>query len=290
MFFNKKPDKQALKFAEIASAVGYSGKFTEVTPDFIKFTGPVPSQEQAEAAIKMTGTLDGKSSSIGVLNGVPLSIATYISNSPAEALQYTPHAAQFRETEYKYLADDIDFTGFLQHIEDVFEFNRTLVVAGYDAYYSKPTGEYLRHRYNSDHAELTVKRRLSESSTAERVEVDLKLGTDQEAAVAALAEILGYDKDRRIYKVCHIYWADTFNVVYYIIYDQGMNELARRVEIEANKDTANPVDAIDYAEYVLGKKYPQIGPDKRLNKTMFEEFTIRGGINESLSSHLRLGR
>ncbi len=185
--------------------------------------------------------------------------------------------SDFLEREYKYNAEGVDYLEFRDYVNEVFRPIKRLSVSGYDTYYSKPNGDYLRHRYNSDHAELTAKRRLSADSTAVRVEVDLRLETDQESEVAALAGVLGYERDVTLYKTCHIFWTAEVNIVFYLIYDAAMNEIGRRIEIEANKDTARPIEAIDYAEYLLYRGFPAVvNRHERMNLSMFEQFTTRG--------------
>lgn len=176
----------------------------------------------------------------------------------------------FREVEFKYMAGDTDSDAFYQWILVNLSPTRKLTVSGYDTYYSDTEDNYIRHRYNSDHAELTVKRRLSASSTASRVEVDLSLSTDQEDTVRALAGVLGYQELGTVYKTCRIAWLPEYNVVFYHVYNKKMQEQFRIIEIEATKGIDNPLEVIEQAEAQLGQVFHAIHPAKRLNVTMYE--------------------
>ncbi len=183
--------------------------------------------------------------------------------------------SKFIETEYKYYADNTPIDRFTTIVHTCFKVERELVVSGYDDYFANTAGDYLRHRYNGDKAELTVKRRLSQKSTAQRVEVDVGVEAGQAAEVAKLAEVLGYTADVTIYKTCLIWWTSDVNVVFYLVYTKGMEPLARVIEIEANKDCDRPLEAIEYAEYVLGKHLPEVRPELRRNESMFERFSLK---------------
>jgi adenylate cyclase class IV len=184
---------------------------------------------------------------------------------------------QFTEIEFKYSATGVELADFQKAIEENFLITKRLTISGYDSYFSKPDGSYLRHRFNSDRAELTVKQRTTGASTTTRVEVDVHLAVDQVAEIAALAKVLGYEQDRTIYKTCVILWGEHCNFVYYIVYDTAMDELGRFIEIEANKgqSTISSVMGIEQAERILQRSFPnKIGINKRLNLSMFERYSL----------------
>ncbi len=182
---------------------------------------------------------------------------------------------KFTESEFKYYAGDTDPEEFCNWIKRTFKPTHCKVVSGYDAYYMNEGGDYIRHRYNADKSELTVKRRMSQSNTFQRVEVDINLEPGQEEAVAVLAQTLGYPPEFTIYKTCNIQWMPTFNIVFYHVYDKSMKEVARILEIEADKSLEDPMPVIEYAEFVIGRQFPAVHVSKRLNKTMAEMFTTR---------------
>lgn len=187
---------------------------------------------------------------------------------------------EFSEIEFKYGAGNVNLSEFESVVHSWFNVKKQITVSGYDDYYthSEVTNQYLRHRYNADKAEITVKRRRSSDFTAVRDEVDLAIAEGQTDAVAAIAKLMQYDFDFVIYKTCQIYYLDEVNIVYYFVYNSNMLELARIIEIEANKDfTGDGLAAITRVEKILGVEFPSIiCPEARLNKTMHELFTTQG--------------
>jgi adenylate cyclase class IV len=182
---------------------------------------------------------------------------------------------EFTETEFKYDAAKVDLTHFEHIVNLYFTITQKLVISGYDDYYTKGS-DYLRHRYNNDHAELTVKRRLYASSTMERIEVDTKILPGQAHTVNQLANVLGYEFEFRIYKTCLIYWTKDVNIVYYVVYDASMQEKRRIIEIEANKGCrGDPKAAIIAAERDLHLWIPQVNEKQRLNQSMAEMFSTK---------------
>ena len=182
--------------------------------------------------------------------------------------------SKFHEVEFKYDASNIDMGQFRDAVYLWFDVKREVTISGYDDYYTSGT-QYLRHRYNADKAELTVKRRHTAASTAVRDEVDVKIGEGQAREVGELAKLLGYQHDFTIYKTCQIYFLADVNIVYYIVYTASMQERGRIVEIEANKDyTGDSLEAIVKAERLLGVNFlDYISESNRLNKTMHELYT-----------------
>ena len=182
----------------------------------------------------------------------------------------------FLEIEVKYDAGDITIDQFRAVVQSNFRVVQNIVVSGYDDYFADGTGRYLRHRYNADRAELTVKRRLSLDSTTERVEVDVKIEPNQPQEAAKFASILGQEFDFQIYKTCLVWWVDDVNISLYLVYNPNMELRFRLVEIEANPDCLEATPAIIRAEQILGKYFPEIREELRLNVTMYEMFTTKG--------------
>lgn len=146
----------------------------------------------------------------------------------------------FKELEYKYDATDVKLTDFLNMVAKLQPIKRQ-DVSSWDYYYV-PSGvekpeEFLRYR-DSQHPELTIKRKTKQSNNWERVEIDLPLDpirTD-ENTVKSFVNLINYEENFRIYKTCFIFWFNEVNMVYYIVYDSDMKEKGRFIEIEVNKD------------------------------------------------------
>lgn len=184
---------------------------------------------------------------------------------------------EFKELEFKYFADDIKLQDFIALVKPL----KPLVrkdVSSWDTYYTKGQDkeEFQRFR-QSDKPELTKKKKIKSTNNWERIESDLPLmpGVTEEQVTFHVA-MDGYVKNFQIYKTCFIFWFDYINTVYYIVYDENMNERGRFIEIEVNKSKV-PELGIDKAFEML-KEYEQkllalgIAPGNRLRRSLFEIF------------------
>jgi adenylate cyclase class IV len=184
----------------------------------------------------------------------------------------------FKELEYKYDANDISLSSFLDCISKMSPVKR-VDVSSWDYYYT-PTDltikdEFIRFR-QADSPELTIKRKTKNSNNWERVEVDLPLDSQRlsKTSVDAFTSLLNYQENTKIYKTCFIYWFENVNVVYYIVYDKDMKERSRFIEIEVNKekvkDLADPFVQLKELETKLGEL--GIKSNNRLKRSLFEIF------------------
>lgn len=144
----------------------------------------------------------------------------------------------FKELEFKYKADDVKLQDFIFAIENLTPDKRK-DVSSWDYYYTKPLNkeEFIRYR-ESDHPELTKKRKTKEANNWEREEYDLPLDPKriQRKIIEAWIKTDNYSENFRIYKSCFIFWVGEVNYVYYTVYDENMKERGRFIEVEVNKE------------------------------------------------------
>jgi adenylate cyclase class IV len=187
--------------------------------------------------------------------------------------------SEFSELEYKYRADNIKLSDFRNLMNQV-GFYKSLDVSSWDVYYVSQTNKesFLRLRL-SDDPELTKKIKVKNGNNWERVEVDLPLDYTRlkESTVDKYAEVEGYERARKIYKSCFIFWQDNANYVYYIVYDEDLKELGRFIEVEVNKNMVNELNnqcengamtELNKAQSILASI--GITAQNRMKKSLFE--------------------
>lgn len=181
---------------------------------------------------------------------------------------------RFKEIEFKYDASDIKMEDFLKIVEEL-PIRQRLLVSSYDEYFTNPEGDFVRYRHNNDRGELTIKRKLDESSNSRRLEVNLPTAGDNVEAVAAFLELLGYHHNFSIYKTCNIFWTEKVDLVYYVVYDKELREKRRFIEIEADEHLEWESEDEAWDEIVKYEKLLEplgITPKNRLRKSLFEIF------------------
>jgi adenylate cyclase class IV len=142
---------------------------------------------------------------------------------------------EFKEIETKYDARSIKLQAFVAAC-NALRPTRRLDTGSWDHYYLRPDGTALRYRAGQK-PELTVKRKSSDRNNFVRLELNLKIDPETSLGfVDKWAEVEGYRPDFAIYKSCVIFYWDTHNVVYYVVYDTELRELDRYVEIEMSED------------------------------------------------------
>lgn len=183
---------------------------------------------------------------------------------------------EFSELEYKYKADDISLKEF-HELMATLPIVKRKDVSSWDHYYTNGIDdEFIRHR-NSLNPELTIKRKVKSTNNWERVEVDLPLDSDKakNVIVGKFVELLGYKTKKSIYKTCFIYWLEHINFVYYIVYDDNMEEKGRFIEVEVNKECL-PKEAPNAAAHLQKGQdiltNLELGPQNRLKKSLYEMF------------------
>ena len=181
---------------------------------------------------------------------------------------------EYSELEFKYKANEIllkDFTALMSTLP----ITKQKDVSSWDHYYVNGVeDEFIRFRESSD-PELTIKRKTNQANNWQRVEVDLSLDHTKikPETVLAWVELLGYKHKRSIYKTCFIFWTEYVNFVYYIVYDNDMNEKGRFIEVEMNKsclpkEALNVDNHLKRGQEVLAKL--GLSPQNRLKKSLYE--------------------
>lgn len=181
----------------------------------------------------------------------------------------------FKELEFKYNAKDIKFKDFYNIILNK-GYKKSLSISSWDIYYTNNVeNSFIRFR-DSTTPELTKKVKTKESNNWDRVEVDLPLDINRINVdiVNKFSEVIGYKENFRIYKSCFIYWINNLNYVYYVVYDNNINELGRFIEVEVNKEDVenlqDPYEILLEGEKLLEKL--GITPQNRMKKSLFELF------------------
>lgn len=194
--------------------------------------------------------------------------------------------SDFVELEYKYKADDVSFLKFRELMEGL-QLVKQKDISSWDYYFTPVNNDYegfVRFRNSSISPELTKKIKTKNDNNFNRIEIDLPLDRTKVTVpiVDKFMETLNHKENFRIFKSCFIYWLDTVNFVYYIVFDQNLKEVGRFIEVEVNKDkVASLKDKGDHlrtgAEYELLKYEREletigIKSSNRMKKSLFELF------------------
>lgn len=185
---------------------------------------------------------------------------------------------KFTEIEFKYRAEDIKLSDFKKAALALLPV-KILDVSGFDHYFTNKDNDFLRYRAG-DKPELTMKKKLKDSNNYIRIEVNLGLDRTiskekQTDVVTKFCDQLGYSPNFSIFKSCSIYFYDTFNLVYYAVYDDNMKELDRFIEIEMDEEYpwSSDTQAWDALTEIEQKLKPLgISPQARIKRSLFEMF------------------
>ena len=119
--------------------------------------------------------------------------------------------AKFKEIEIKWDASGVRRKVFNDALSTYLRRNKIgfklVKAAGFDYYHSSRDGHVARHRHGASTNELTVKSRVSTSTTTVRREINLKLA--KETSPIEVQEAMfewGFTKTLPIYKDCDIYF------------------------------------------------------------------------------------
>jgi adenylate cyclase class IV len=179
----------------------------------------------------------------------------------------------FKEIETKYSANDIDLNKFVELVSAMNP--NWIMVSSYDDYFTNQSDEFIRYRYTDQHGELTIKRKTTDTNNNNRIEVNLKTEGKNFPTVNAFANLLGYNLNFSIYKTCKIALIDKVVLVYYVVYDDKLNELQRFIEIEAKEEHSWESEEQAWAEVTKYEKLLEplgITPRNRLKKSLYEIF------------------
>lgn len=180
---------------------------------------------------------------------------------------------KFKELETKYFADAIDMSDFIKLVQSLNP--ELMMVSSYDDYFVNSDGEFIRYRYHDSMGELTIKRKTTDANNNNRVEVNVPTDGKSGAAIEAFVNLLGYKKNFSIFKTCKIAFLEKVVLVYYVVYDENLNEKKRFIEVEANEKYDWTSEDEAWAEVV---KYENllaplgISAKNRLKKSLFEIF------------------
>ncbi len=183
---------------------------------------------------------------------------------------------KFKEVEFKYAIPKLKYSDFKTFAESLGP-SRYIEAAGYDYYYTDDAGmNFIRYRAG-DRQELTTKRKTKTRNNYVRDEYNLLIGKGQTLeTVAGFCRSLGYPRlNFCIFKACFIYFYDTFDIVYYVVYDEDMKETDRFLEIEMAEDHAwaseqqcwDKLKEVEQSLAPLGIK-----PEHRESKSLFEMY------------------
>lgn len=192
--------------------------------------------------------------------------------------------AQHRELEIKLDATEIQVNDFKEWAFTLLP-SKYIHVVGPDVYYTQGRN-VLRHRQNGEGAgELTVKRRTSEKSTKDRLEIDLRfdIGTTVDD-VSRFLQATGWEQKFTVIKDCHIFWfEDQKPGVEAVLYDvrcllpSGKETKSRRfVEFEIHKaDSTHPkaLTTLKDWEADVREAFPQVGDV--MSESLYEIYSGR---------------
>ena len=181
-----------------------------------------------------------------------------------------------REIEYKYLAEISvpEFRAFCENRSPL----KFLLISGWDHFlFNENDGtSFYRHRVNTNENQLTFKRKLVKDNNYVREErnIDLPLSVTKEK-IQDLCDVHGYKPRSSIFKNCFIYNYDYYTLVYYVCYNDQLQELGRFIEIEMKEDYDWSSEEEALQELVTLERLCKglnIGPQKRIHKSLFEMF------------------
>jgi adenylate cyclase class IV len=182
------------------------------------------------------------------------------------------------ETKYRLDGDKVfEFKEIVESIDDTYDF---LYIQGPDWYYTKPDGSFLRYRKaendKTNRAELTMKvKPIGASSNIVRKEINLRVDKNLFGTIEAFANMLGYQYNFKIWKMCHIYKFKDATLVFYTVRDDK-GSVDHFAEIEVDEDTIHKITE-DEAIAVI-KKYERIlaplgiSHHKRVKKSLYEMY------------------
>jgi len=152
-----------------------------------------------------------------------------------------------------------------------------LYVESDDIYYVNDDGDFLRYRFSDDkkekRAELTFKKKLNEHNNNKRIEVNLRVDPNTPELVGDFAEGLGYKRNFRINKSCHIYKKSDVTVVFYTVQCEN-GTIDHFIEIEVAENAGFTEDEGWGIIREWERKLEPLGikPQNRLRKSLYEMY------------------
>lgn len=193
--------------------------------------------------------------------------------------------SEHNEIEAKMSADHVPFDAFRRFIAAFPGMDQYIHIVGPDRYYESGVN-VVRHREDrkDKRHELTVKRRKSDGSTRDRVEIDLHFGKKTAPKdVDAFLLATGFTKVFTLVKEAHIYWVQlTDNLkATFVIYDVWKedddgkrSDLRRFIEVEAEKGSAVTAEtAKRHLRSQVKLLQAQFGLGEPLNDSLYELYS-----------------
>lgn len=182
------------------------------------------------------------------------------------------------ETKYRVDGSKIyDFKELIQNCGKEFTF---LYAEGPDYYYTKPDGSFMRYRKGhtdkGGRAEVTLKQKLPGATNNNiRKEVNWRVDKTSFDTIQEGAHMMGYTFNFKIFKMCHIYFFDDGNIVFYTVLSED-KDTQHFVEIELNEEKIHNLteeQAWAKIRYYEGILEPLgITHRHRLNKSLYEMY------------------
>jgi adenylate cyclase class IV len=186
------------------------------------------------------------------------------------------------EIEAKLAADKIDLQIFKSFVWSTAEVEKFLHVIGPDRYYESGVN-VVRHRQDRQDGrhELTVKRRKSDISTRDRVEIDLHFGKKtQPNDVDAFLRAVGFSHVFTLIKEAHIFWLRVspnliLTCVLYDVWREDEPTYRRRfIEIEAEKGSdVSPETAKKHVRRWVNMLNNEFDLGEPLNDSLYEIYS-----------------
>lgn len=186
---------------------------------------------------------------------------------------------QMTEVEFKYNAEDITLTAFTQFCKAKSPI-KSKVASGWDLFYTskKDPDSFYRHRTGPDMNQLTYKKKTSDTNNFIRDEQNVDLSKSESIQhVKSFLSRFKYEYANSLFKNCFIYEYDYYTLVYYVCYDENMNELGRFIEIELSETIGWENEKEAFSELVILEKLCKplgLTPQGRVKRSLFEMYGV----------------
>lgn len=187
-----------------------------------------------------------------------------------------PQLTEF-ETKYRVDGDKVyEFKKLVEYLNDNYKF---VYAQGPDRYYTKKDGSFMRFRKaeTDKYAEITMKAKPEGAKhNIKRKEVNWKVDYNLDVhEIDHGAEMLGYDFNFEIWKMCHIYKFKDATLVFYTVRDEK-GKVDHFIEIELDEKSIHKLtekEAWEKIRHYEGVLAPVgIVHNKRLTKSLYEMY------------------
>jgi adenylate cyclase class IV len=192
----------------------------------------------------------------------------------------TEKLSKHTEFETKYRIDGSKIYEFKDLMEKQGKEFTFLYAEGPDHYYTKPDGSFLRYRKGrtdkGGRSEVTLKQKLPGAINNNiRKEVNWRVDKTDEGTIHEGAQMMGFTFNFKIFKMCHIYFFNDANIVFYTVQSDD-KDLAHFVEIELDESKIHNLTE-DQAWAIIRGYEAVLEPlgityRNRLNKSLYEMY------------------